>query len=247
MARGGQDDQRATRLFHHSLTLVYRLLFLLFAEARDLVPTWHHVYRDAYTIEALAAPTRVRFTPARTVDRRCRRSPARARRLPRRRPDRHAVQWPPVLAASHAARRTGADFRCGRWSRGAGAGDDAVREGRRRDLIRRSRRRAARHGLRTRPRVPDRRAGTGTHRLLTRTSSERKTIPAASTRRASMTEFLVRRTLHPLVAGQIVRRDSRARVVDPAMGSGAFLVAPVAISPPPSNARLMTEGRLARR
>ena len=34
-------------------TAVYRLLFLLFAEARALVPTWHPIYRHAYTIERL--------------------------------------------------------------------------------------------------------------------------------------------------------------------------------------------------
>jgi hypothetical protein len=39
--------------FEQALTLVYRMLFLLFAEARSLVPTWNEIYRDAYTIEAL--------------------------------------------------------------------------------------------------------------------------------------------------------------------------------------------------
>jgi hypothetical protein len=39
--------------FDESLTLVYRVLFLLFAEARGLVPNWHPVYRDGYTIESL--------------------------------------------------------------------------------------------------------------------------------------------------------------------------------------------------
>jgi hypothetical protein len=36
-----------------SLIIVYRLLFLLFAEARGLVPVWHPVYRESYSIEAL--------------------------------------------------------------------------------------------------------------------------------------------------------------------------------------------------
>lgn len=40
-------------LFEQSLTIVYRLLFLLFAEARGLVPAWHPVYRDSYSIEVL--------------------------------------------------------------------------------------------------------------------------------------------------------------------------------------------------
>jgi hypothetical protein len=36
-----------------ALTVVYRVLFFLFAEARGLVPVWHEVYREAYTIDAL--------------------------------------------------------------------------------------------------------------------------------------------------------------------------------------------------
>jgi hypothetical protein len=39
--------------FEQSLTIVYRLLFLFFAEARALVPMWHHVYRGSYSVEAL--------------------------------------------------------------------------------------------------------------------------------------------------------------------------------------------------
>src|SRR5262245_59287899 len=41
---------------NESLVVVYRILFLLFAEARGLVPRWHPVYRDGYTIETLRAP-----------------------------------------------------------------------------------------------------------------------------------------------------------------------------------------------
>ena len=40
-------------LFDESLTVVYRALFLMFAEARGLVPTWHPIYRQSYTIESL--------------------------------------------------------------------------------------------------------------------------------------------------------------------------------------------------
>jgi hypothetical protein len=36
-----------------ALTAVYRTLFLLFAEARQLVPLWHPVYRRGYSLEAL--------------------------------------------------------------------------------------------------------------------------------------------------------------------------------------------------
>src|SRR5712692_9072412 len=39
--------------FEQALTIVYRMLFLLFAEARALVPLWHPIYRDSYSLEAL--------------------------------------------------------------------------------------------------------------------------------------------------------------------------------------------------
>jgi hypothetical protein len=42
-------------LLDESLTVLYRVLFLLFAEARGLVPIWHPVYRDRYTIDAIVS------------------------------------------------------------------------------------------------------------------------------------------------------------------------------------------------
>jgi hypothetical protein len=39
--------------FEQALTIVYRILFLFFAEARGLVPLWHPVYRESYSVEAL--------------------------------------------------------------------------------------------------------------------------------------------------------------------------------------------------
>ena len=45
-----------SQLLDESLIVVYRLLFLLFAEARDLVPTWHPIYRDSYTIDTIVRP-----------------------------------------------------------------------------------------------------------------------------------------------------------------------------------------------
>ena len=48
-----RPDHTPQVLFEHSLTVLYRLLFLLFAEARGLVPLWHPVYRDRYSIDAI--------------------------------------------------------------------------------------------------------------------------------------------------------------------------------------------------
>ena len=47
------DGARIASTLDQAFTLVYRVLFLLFAESRSLVPTWHPVYRRSYTIEGL--------------------------------------------------------------------------------------------------------------------------------------------------------------------------------------------------
>ena len=39
--------------FEQALTIVYRMLFLLFAEARSLMPLWHPIYRESYSLEGL--------------------------------------------------------------------------------------------------------------------------------------------------------------------------------------------------
>ena len=57
-ARRDQTPRTAGHLddaFEQALTIVYRMLFLLFAEARALVPVWHPVYRESYSLEALRA------------------------------------------------------------------------------------------------------------------------------------------------------------------------------------------------
>ena len=52
-AAGRIDRARVAEALDQAFTLVYRVLFLLFAESRSLVPTWHPVYRRSYTIEGL--------------------------------------------------------------------------------------------------------------------------------------------------------------------------------------------------
>lgn len=39
--------------FEQAVTIVYRILFLLFAESRELVPLWHPVYRRSYSLAGL--------------------------------------------------------------------------------------------------------------------------------------------------------------------------------------------------
>lgn len=52
---GGQPDQTAlARLFEESLYFLYRLLFALYAESRDILPVGEsRAYRDAYSVEHL--------------------------------------------------------------------------------------------------------------------------------------------------------------------------------------------------
>jgi hypothetical protein len=50
-------------LFEESLVVIYRILFLLFAEARGLVPKWHPIYRGSYTIESLRTPVEMLARP----------------------------------------------------------------------------------------------------------------------------------------------------------------------------------------
>lgn len=213
-------DRRET--FQQSVTIVYRLLFLLFAEARQLVPTWHRVYRDAYTIDAL-----------------CRRSSER------RRP--HGL-WAAVQAISrlaHAGCRAGdltvTAFNGRLFSptvtplaEHARVPDNVIgrailslatrtgAEGRRRiayaDLGVEQLGAVYEKVLEYEP------ARTHGPAVLTRTSIERKATGSFYTPR-SMTEFLVRRALHPLVEGRSAEEILGVRVLDPAMGSGAFLVA----------------------
>ena len=45
--------------FDASLIVVYRVLFLLFAEARGMVPQWHPIFREGYTVEALREPVQL--------------------------------------------------------------------------------------------------------------------------------------------------------------------------------------------
>ena len=54
--RARRAPRQPAMLLDESLIVVYRILFLLFAEARGLVPKWHPTYRDSYTIESLRAP-----------------------------------------------------------------------------------------------------------------------------------------------------------------------------------------------
>ena len=206
--------------FDQALTLVYRVLFLLFAEARALVPVWNDVYRDAYTIDSLI------------------------RRAGRSAPG----IWKAFQAISRLAH---AGCKAGDLDVTAFNGrlfsprhsplveqrrvsDDVMR-----DVLLALANEPSPHGLRrisyhdlgveqlgsVYERILEHEpSGHGAAIVLTRTSSERKTSGSFYTPQA-LTRFLVRKTLAPLVEGRTASEILDLRIVDPSMGSGAFLVA----------------------
>ncbi len=88
-------------LHEQALTVVYRILFLLFAESRGLVPLWHPVYRRSYSIRSAARPGRTPRPGAGSVGGATGHLAPRSLGMPRGEPPRHAVQRAPV--------RTGGD------------------------------------------------------------------------------------------------------------------------------------------
>jgi hypothetical protein len=236
---GRRIDSRAT--FEQSVTIVYRLLFLLFAESRALVPTWHYVYREAYTIDALCRrallqPTRKGLWRAlqaigRLAHQGCRAgdlvltpfngrlfSPAHTP-LAERASVADAAIAQALISLATTPGRTGRE-RIAYGDLGVeqlGAVYEDVLE-----YQPASRREAPR---------------------LTRTSLDRKTTASFYTPR-SITDFLVRRALHPLVAGRSAEQILNLRILDPAMGSGAFLVAACRFLGAAAERALVDEGAL---
>jgi methylase of polypeptide subunit release factors len=194
-----------------ALTVVYRILFLLFAEARGLVPQWHPIYRRSYTIESLREVAEARASPA--------------------------GLWQSLQAISRLAHRgcTAGTLRVvpfnGRLFAPAAAplADSFVLDDRvARDVL---------LAVTTRP-AKDRRErisylDLGVEQLGAVYERVLDNMPGDVRRRASgtfytpraITEYLVRRTLAPLVRGRRPAEILSLRILDPAMGSGAFLVA----------------------
>lgn len=227
-------------LLDESLTVIYRILFLLFAEARGLVPRWHPTYRDSYTIESLREIVERRPRPrglweslqaiARLAHTGCSAGELRV-------PPFNGRLFSPTLAPLAATRQLD---------------DGAVRE--------------ALLSLTTRPgrsgrerisyadlgveqlggvyeRILDYTPAPGRPAALVK-GNRRKSTGAFYTPR-SLTEYLVRRTLAPLVQAATPDGILALRVLDPAMGSGAFLVAACRYLSSAYEAALVREGNIA--
>ena len=216
-------QRTADRLvFDQLLTIVYRVLFLLFAEARQLVPMWHRVYRDAYSVQALC--DRLLVNPRMPGIWAALQAMARLAHVGCHADDLRVTAFNGRL---FAPTRTPLAERCRVSDRAAAEvvlslGTSVSREGRRRIAF---------HDLGVEQlgavyeRVLDYEpVRDGPTLTLRPTSADRKTSGSFYTPRA-MTDFLVRRTLSPLVEGRSADAILGLRVLDPAMGSGAFLVA----------------------
>ena len=221
LTRGGR--QPSTVLWEQSLTVLYRVLFLLFAEARGLVPLWHPVYRERYSLETIVTTL--------LEDRECK------------------GLWRAVQAISRLAHAgcTAGELRVTAFNGRLFAPSQAVAfDSTRlsdnimgRTVIALSSTPNGSHGGRTKILYRDldvEQLGAVYERVLefeptqdgalplNRTRDIRKSSGSFYTPRA-LTTFLVRQTLEPLIRGRTADEILALRVLDPAMGSGAFLVA----------------------
>ena len=217
-ARHDERPSRAT--LDQALTVVYRILFLLFAEAHGMVPVWNEIYRDAYSVDMLArralrGTTRGAWPALRAISRLahagCRAGDLAVTAFngrlfsPRHAPLIEQRRVPDALAAEILL----------------AVATEPTRSGRRRisyfDL-----------GVEQLGSVYERvldyePVSSGRAVRLVKTSTERKATGSFYTPR-SITEFLVRRSLSPLTQHKSSAEILQLRVLDPAMGSGAFLV-----------------------
>jgi hypothetical protein len=211
-------------LFEQALTVVYRILFLRFAESRGLVPMWHPTYRRAYTIEALREAVEGQRDPRgmwealQAIARLAHRGVSAAElsvvpfngRLfsPAHAPAVASSSVPDAAAASVIAALTSMEGADGH-RRSIAYSDLGVEQlGSIYERV-----------LEFTPqRDPLSRAP-----LLLRGDTRKATGSFYTPR--SLTEFIVRRTLDPLTREATPEQILSLRIVDPAMGSGAFLVA----------------------
>ena len=223
----------AAGAFEQALTIVYRILFLLFAEARGLAPLWHPVYRDSYSIsalsaaiagggvtpgvwEALAATSRLAHAGCRAGDLTVTpfngrlfnplQTPLAEQPMDDDRGRRALVALTTTVAPDRAGREPILYRDLGVEQLGAVYETLLDYQP---QVVRRTRVRGQREDVSV---------------TLGRGSSVRKSTGTFYTPE-SITRYLVRRTLGPLVEGRPAEEILALRVLDPAAGSGAFLVA----------------------
>ena len=215
--RGGTSLDAATS---DALTVIYRVLFLLFAEARGLVPHWHPTYQRGYTIESLrAAVERGTHTGvwealqaiSRLAHRGCRAGTLRVTPFNGRL---FAPASAPVAETAKVSDAMAAQALLALTTRSSDRGRHPISYA---DL-------GVEQLGAVYENVLDFSASRGENGIAFVSSGRRKATGSFYTPR-SMTEYLVRRTLAPLVDNVLPEQVLGIRVLDPAMGSGAFLVA----------------------
>ena len=207
-----------------ALTIVYRILFLLFAEARALVPLWHPVYRESYSIESLRDAAERTATAPGMWD--SLRAIARLAHGGCRAGDLNVTPFNGRLFSSaHTPLADRPDLD------DTAAGSAVLALSTRTAPSGRGRERIAYRDLGVEQ------LGAVYETLLDyapKADGERIALePGSGVRKSTGTfytpqplaEYLVRRTLQPLVASAAPEQILQLRILDPSMGSGAFLVA----------------------
>jgi hypothetical protein len=232
--RPGPSSPSLDNTFEQALTIVYRMLFLLFAEARGLVPLWHPIYRESYSLESLRLAAERSETAvglwdalraiARLAHHGCRAgdlrvtpfngrlfSPARTPLAERRDLDDEAARRAVLALSTRPSKNRAGLERIAYRDLGVeqlGAVYETLLDYEPRLVqVDQPHRRGPRFSLR-----------------LVRGSGLRKATGSFYTP-LPIADYLIRRTLGPLVRGVAPERILELRVVDPAMGSGAFVVA----------------------
>jgi hypothetical protein len=229
------------QLLDESLVVIYRLLFLLFAEARGLVPQWHPIYRDSYSIGGL------RREIADGIPRGLWATLQAVARLAHRGCTAGTLKVPPfngrLFSPSQAPLAANAHLNDHIVSEAVRALTTRVVENGRREEI-------AYEDLGV-----EQLGGVYEHLLDfdLATAADGGTAMVATGRRKStgsfytprsLTEFIVRRALGPVVERKSPEQILALRVLDPAMGSGAFLVAACRYLASSYEAALVREGGL---
>jgi hypothetical protein len=220
-------------IHEQALTVVYRILFLLFAESRGLVPLGHPVYRDSYSMESLlelaGRPGRARglWDALRAISRMAHAgcvagtlrvtafngrlfAPSATPLADDQRVDDETVRKVLLALSTTPATTGGGRARIAYRDLGVeqlGAVYESI--------------------LDYRPQLVPVAATTARRARAIRLVAGRAARKATGTfyTPRSITAHLVQRTLEPLVTGVPPDQVLTLRVVDPAMGSGAFLVA----------------------
>ena len=240
LSRKKDDRASLDAAMADALTVVYRILFLLFAEARGLVPQWHPTYRRAYTIESLRDAvergSRIGVWEAlqaisRLAHRGChagalRVTPFNGRLFaPASAPMADTVRMSDAAASDALVALTTRPGDRGR-ARVSYADLGVEQLG------------AVYEGVLDFGAVRD-------GRVVRLVSTGRRKATGTFYTPRQMTEYLVRRTLAPLVEDASAERVLSLRILDPAMGSGAFLVAACRYLADGYERALLREGRLA--